>query len=52
MPSLIPLPAGLWLDTVGWAQTPLVVRQLLHQMLEIIHGRKRASRRLYYSPLL
>jgi hypothetical protein len=32
----IPLPAGLPLGTASWEQTPLVVRQLVVQLLAVI----------------
>jgi hypothetical protein len=35
--TFIPLPAGFPLDTVGWEQTPLVVRQAAIQLLAVIH---------------
>ena len=32
----LPLPAGLALDAASWEQTPLVVRQLVVQLLAVI----------------
>jgi hypothetical protein len=37
-----PLPAGLPLDAASWDQTPLVVRQLLIHLLDVI--RQQAAR--------
>ena len=34
--AFIPLPAGFPLDTAGWEQTPLVVRQAVVQLLAVI----------------
>jgi transposase len=34
--TVIPLPAGLALDAASWEQTPLVVRQLIVQLLAVI----------------
>ena len=36
MTTSIPLPAGLPLDATSWEQTPLVVRQLIVQLLAVI----------------
>ena len=36
MAPFIPLPAGLALDAASWEQTPLIVRQVILQFLEII----------------
>lgn len=36
MASFISLPAGLPLDAASWEQTPLVVRQLVVQLLAVI----------------
>jgi transposase len=33
----IPLPAGLVLDAASWEQTPLVVRQVVVHLLDVIH---------------
>jgi transposase len=40
--AAIPLPTGLLLDAASWAQTPLVVRQVVVQLLAII--RQQAAR--------
>lgn len=36
MATSIPLPAGLSLDAASWEQTPLIVRQVVVQLLAII----------------
>ncbi len=36
MTTFIPLPAGLPLDAASWKRTPLVVRQLVVQLLTVI----------------
>ncbi|MGH8063939.1 MAG: DUF6444 domain-containing protein [Candidatus Entotheonellia bacterium] len=40
MTTVIPLPAGLPLDTASWEQTPLVVRQAVVQLLAVIQQRE------------
>jgi hypothetical protein len=34
--AALPLPAGLQLDAISWEQTPLVVRQVVVQLLAVI----------------
>ena len=47
----LPLPAGLPLDAASWEQTPLVVRQVVVQLLAVIQQQASADRRARSSPV-